>query len=104
MAKLNFQKFSVPTGISKKNKQTGDARESFANLIYLNVNGIRAHALAMKIYQSEGETEFSQEEVKLIREVADRMCAPNFIDGLNEQLKGGDNESDIQQLDTVQGI
>ena len=51
---LNFQQFSVPTGVSRKNRQTGDARESFADMIYLNVNGIKAHALAMKIYQSEG--------------------------------------------------
>lgn len=88
--KLNFQHFSVPTGISRKNRQTGDARESFANMIYMNVNGIRAHALAMKIYNSEGEEEYSQEEVRLIREVAEKLCAPNFIDGLMEQL---DNQS-----------
>ena len=88
--KLNFQQFSVPTGVSRKNRQTGDARESFANMIYMNVNGIRAHALAMKIYNSEGEEEYSPEEVKLIREVAEKLCAPNFIDGLMEQL---DNQS-----------
>lgn len=88
--KLNFQHFSVPTGISRKNRQTGDARESFANMIYMNVNGIRAHALAMKIYNSEGEEEYSLEEVRLIREVAEKLCAPNFIDGLMEQL---DNQS-----------
>ncbi|MBQ8807325.1 MAG: hypothetical protein IJZ68_12945 [Bacteroidaceae bacterium] len=86
MIKLNFQQFSVPTGISRKNRQTGDARESFANMLYLNVNGIRAHALAMKIYNSEGEESYSPEEVKLIKEVAEKLCAPNFIDGLMEQL------------------
>lgn len=86
MIKLNFQQFSVPTGISRKNRQTGDARESFANMLYLNVNGIRAHALAMKIYNSEGEESYSSEEVKLIKEVAEKLCAPNFIDGLMEQL------------------
>ena len=86
MIKLNFQQFSVPTGISRKNRQTGDARESFANMLYLNVNGIRAHALAMKIYNSEGDTEYSPDEVTLIREVAEKLCAPNFIDGLMEQL------------------
>lgn len=86
MVKLNFQQFSVPTGISRKNRQTGDARESFANMLYLNVNGIRAHALAMKIYNSEGEESYSPEEVKLIKEVAEKLCAPNFIDGLMEQL------------------
>lgn len=101
MVKLNFQRFSIPTGIDKMNKQVGDARESFANLIYLNVNGIRAHALAMKIYQSKGETEYSQDEVKLIKEVANRMCAPNFIDGLKEQLEGGENEIDLQQVNPI---
>ena len=55
-------------------------------MIYLNVNGIKAHALAMKIYQSEGAADYSSEEVKLIREVAEKLCAPNFIDGLMEQL------------------
>ena len=83
---LNFQQFSVPTGVSRKNRQTGDARESFADMIYLNVNGIKAHALAMKIYQSEGAIDYSLEEVKLIIDVAEKLCAPNFIDGLKEQL------------------
>ena len=92
MIKLNFQQFSVPTGISRKNRQTGDARESFANMLYLNVNGIRAHALAMKIYNSEGEESYSPEEVKLIKEVAEKLCAPNFIDGLMEQLNNQKNE------------
>ena len=86
MKKLNFQQFSAPTGVSRKNRQTGDARESFANMLYLNVNGIRAHALAMKIFNSEGEESYSPEEVKLIKEVAEKLCAPNFIDGLMEQL------------------
>ena len=34
MFKLNFQQFSVPTGVSRKNRQTGDARESFADMIF----------------------------------------------------------------------
>ncbi len=89
MTKLNFKQFNIPTGISRRVKQMGDARESFANLLYLNVNGIRAHALAMKIYNSEGETEYTPEEVKLIQEIANKFCTPNFIDGLAEQLEGG---------------
>lgn len=87
MAKLNFQHFSIPIGISRKQRQTGDARESFANVIYLNVNGIKAHALAMKIYESEGETDYSEEEVNIIRNVAEKLCPPNFIDGLMEQIE-----------------
>ena len=73
MAKLNFENFTVPIGISGKNKRTGDARESFADMIYMNINGIRAHALAMKIYRSEGETEYSDDEVRLIKDVAYKL-------------------------------
>ena len=64
MAKINFQQFRIPTGIDKSRYQYGDARESVANMLYLNVNGIRAHALAMKIYQSDGEVDYSDEEIK----------------------------------------
>lgn len=89
MAKINFQQFSIPAGIDRSRYQTGDARESVANMLYLNVNGIRAHALALKIYRSEGETDFTEEEVRTLREVADTYATPAFIDGLNEQLEGG---------------
>ena len=89
MAKINFQQFRIPTGIDKSHYQTGDARESVANMLYLNVNGIRAHALALKIYRSEGCTDFSDEEVKTLKEVANAYATPAFIDGLLAQLEGG---------------
>lgn len=87
MIKLNFQQFRIPTSIDKSNYRIGDARESVANMLYLNVNGIRAHALAFKIYHSEGDTDFSVEEVNTLKEVANAYATPAFIDGLNAQLK-----------------
>lgn len=89
MAKINFQQFRIPAGIDRSRYQIGDARESVANMLYLNVNGIRAHALALKIYRSEGVTDFTEEEVRTLREVAGTYATPAFIDGLNEQLEGG---------------
>lgn len=89
MAKINFQQFRIPAGIDRARFNTGDARESVANMLYLNVNGIRAHALAMKIYRSEGETEYTDEEVRTLSEVANAYGTPAFIDGLHEALKGG---------------
>lgn len=86
MAKLNFQQFRIPTGIDKTQYRIGDARESVANMLYLNVNGIRAHALAMKIYRSEGATDYTDEEVRTLTEVAANYGTPAFIDGLNEQI------------------
>lgn len=89
MTKINFQQFRIPAGIDRLRFNTGDIRESVANMLYLNVNGIRAHALAMKIYRSEGETEYTDEEVRTLSEVANAYGTPAFIDGLREALKGG---------------
>lgn len=86
---MNFRQFTVPTGINGKNTRTGDASEDFADIIYLNVNGIRAHALAMKIYKSKGAEDYTEEETKLITSVAERYCTPSFIDGLRAQIREG---------------
>lgn len=89
MATIDFKQFKMPTGIAQANFRIGDARESVANMLYLNVNGIRAHALALKIYQSDGPADYSDEEIRTLTEVANTYATPAFIDGLNLQLKGG---------------
>lgn len=86
MTKIDFQHFKVYASISRKAAHTVDARETFADLIYNNVNGIRAHALALKIYKSDGETEYSEDEMSLMSAVANKFCVPGFIDGLKEQI------------------
>ncbi len=86
MAKLDFKHFSKYTGIRRTDKETGDVREEFADLIYRMAGGIKAHALAFKIYGSSGDEEYNDEEVDIIRRVAERFCLPGFIDGLYEQL------------------
>lgn len=102
MAKLNFKSFCVYTSVSKKTKKEVDVREIFADLLYTGVNGIRSHALALKIFQSEGETSFSNEEVALIRITAEKMCIPGFIDGLIEQIENtGENEGDTQSINPI---
>lgn len=92
--RIDFQQFKIYTTVSRKTAQSVDVRESFADMIYKNVNGIRAHALAMKIYKSEGKTEYTEDDVKLIRTVAEQLCVPGFIDGLNEQLSNNDNKTE----------
>lgn len=89
--KIDFQHFNVYQSVSHKEARLVDVRETFADMIYNNVNGIKAHALALKIYESEGETDYSDDEVKLVRIVAERFCVPGFIDGLNEQLDNNPN-------------
>lgn len=87
MATINFEEFSVPVRIGSDKRRTGDARESVADLIYQNMGGIKAHSLALKIYRSEGATEYGSEEVRMIKAVCDRYALPSFIDGLDEQLE-----------------
>lgn len=86
MRKLNFQSFRIPMNVGRTEYQTGDARESIANLIYNNLNGIAAHALALKIYKSDGEMEYSEDEISTIRAITLKYASPGFIDGLMEQL------------------
>lgn len=94
--RIDFKHFTVPTGINGLHKQTGDARESFADIIYTMVNGIRAHALAMKIYKSDGAEEYTDDEVRLMKGLAERYCTPAFIDGLRAQIQeGGGDESGV---------
>ena len=84
--KINFEKFKVYTSVSHKTALTTDVRERFADMLYTGINGIRAHALAMKIFKSNGSMDYEPEEVKLITDIAEHYCVPGFIDGLNEQL------------------
>lgn len=92
MRRIDFQHFNVYLSVSHKEARPMDVRETFADMIYNNVNGIRAHALAMKIFKSDGETEYSKEEAQMIRSVAEQLCVPGFIDGLNEQLNNPKTE------------
>lgn len=91
MRRIDFQHFNVYLSVTRKEARSMDVRETFADMIYNNVNGIKAHALALKIYESEGEADYTDDEVKLVRTVAERLCVPGFIDGLNEQLDNNPN-------------
>lgn len=86
MKKINFKQIEI-TDISGLRKSKGDAREEFANLLYTGCNGIAAHALALKIYQSEGAVEITEAEETIIMSVAEQRCTPAFIDGIRKQLE-----------------
>lgn len=86
MKKINFHKIEIFTDISRTKTFTGDGREEFANLLYTGCNGIAAHSLALKIYESEGAIEITESEEVLILSVAEQKCTPAFIDGIKKQL------------------
>jgi accessory colonization factor AcfC len=86
MKKINFKQFGIYEDIAKRSQRTIDISEVFANIIYRQTTGVRAHELAMRIYR-EGEIQIGSEDEQLIVSVAHRFCTPAFIDAINEQLK-----------------
>ena len=84
MKKLDFSKVEVFAGISKKTLFVKDIREVFADAMYSRCIGLKAHALAFKIYNSKGEEEYSDEEIRIINECAENFWSPNIIDAIRK--------------------
>ncbi len=87
MKKINFKRFEIYNAISHKEVVVHDCREEFANIIYLNGNGVACHALAMKVYKSEGDTEFSEEEISMMKKFADKFGSLAFNDSIDLNIK-----------------
>ena len=83
MKKINFGSLSVRTGIGADTITHLNIKESFANMLYTQVNGIAALTLAQKIYKSEGEEEYDDNEYDLIMRVANAMSTPAIIEALS---------------------
>lgn len=83
MTKISFKEFPLKKGLSSKDHQILDVRESLADLIYTNINGIAALTLAQKIYNNEGAVEFDDNEIKMLKEVIEQLCTARMIDSFN---------------------
>ena len=92
MARIDFKNFEMWEGIAHRQKKVVDIREGVADLIYKNVSGMRGHMLAHKVYESDGMTEFTDEETKIIINMAEQLCVGPVIDGLHEQLANQQKE------------
>lgn len=84
--KLNFKGMKIRAGIADKNCYLQDVRETFADVIYRGCNGIAALELARKIYRSEGEEDYTDDEVGIIRQAAS-VCTPQFIESINTMIE-----------------
>lgn len=82
MVKIDFERLTVSKNIAGTVKEDVNIREQVANDLYEKGQGIAFHALALKIYNSHGETEYTDEEYNLIMTYANQMCTPMLIDAL----------------------
>ena len=85
--KIDFKKFKKYTKIDKSDFVEIDVREMFADNIY-NVTGVGIAdlKLAEKIFSSDDNTEYSDDEVNRLRHHAASLL-PWFLAGLNDAMR-----------------
>lgn len=83
--KLNLESLEVYTSIDKQACQVVNARKEIANLVYNRGNGLGLSgiALATKMWNGSEETEYTEDEVKIIQHLVTENCAPCFIEAVN---------------------
>lgn len=82
MVKIDFEHFKTRTLAGVETEK--DIKLTVAEDLYQKGQGIAFHALALKIFNSHGETEYTDEEYGLIMAYAKQMCTPMFIDAFEE--------------------
>lgn len=101
--KLNFKELRV-FNIARTKETIVDAREIFADAISGNIIGFEAHNLCHKIFESDGDEDYTDREVELIQQYSS-LGTGQFIDAvLNmiETAKKRENES-IQESRAAAG-
>lgn len=91
--KIDFEKFPLFQGLSGQ-RQVLNVKHVLADELYTKGQGIAFHALALKIYNSEGETEYSDMEYALLLDFAEHCMTPSFIDSLKSLKKDDSSGKD----------
>ena len=76
MKKINFKEFKIQENLFSDTKTLVDLREGFSNVVYKNSQGIKGLDLALKIYKSDGEIEFNDDELQIIKNISEICIAP----------------------------
>lgn len=86
--KINLERVEVFTDLSKTQCAVIDMRKQIANIIYSQGAGLglAGRALAVKMWNGNDETEYTDDEVKIIKELVERTTAPCFIDAVNAAI------------------
>ena len=74
--------------VDKTQCQVVNERRQNANIIYSQGAGLglAGQALAVKMWNGNDETEYTDDEVRIIRELVERTTAPCFIDAVNDAI------------------
>lgn len=80
--KIDFTKISVPMNVAKTQVQVVNLKEAFADVVYQNGPGIAGANLALKIYNSDADTDYDEKEVQLIKNIACSCVHSSVMDGI----------------------
>lgn len=92
MKKINFEKLPCWVDIRKQGKIELDVKYDFANSMYMRGQGIEMGALAMKIYNSNGEQEYNDRECAIILDFANHIN-PMLGDSLNDIINSRNEDN-----------
>ncbi len=86
--KIKFEHLEVFMTLDKNQCQVVNARKQIANLIYSQGAGLglAGQALAVKMWNGSDDTEYTDDEVKIIKELVERTTAPCFIDAVDAAI------------------
>ena len=76
MKKINFKEFQIQENLFSDTTTLVDVREGFSTVVYKNSQGIKGLDLALKIYKSDGEIEFNDDELQIIKNISEICIAP----------------------------
>jgi hypothetical protein len=83
MVKINFKEIKIYKDIAWTKYEVVDMQDEVANAMYEKGQGIKFHALALKIYNAKGEIELDEQEYGLLMAYANQMGTPAVIDAFN---------------------
>lgn len=83
--KIDFRTVEIFTNVAKTQCVVQDIREAFADMIYNQGTGIKSYALALNIYNSNGDDEWTDEEVSMIEAYAN-MCTPAYMEAIKKLI------------------
>lgn len=85
-ARIDFSKVPCYVDITKAKKQDVDLRFELSNTMYVRGSGIAMGALAMKIYNGNGEQEFDEKECNILLSFLEKF-APMLYDSFKDLMK-----------------
>ena len=85
--KINFEKIPCYVDIRKQAKMKMNIKYDFSNALYIYGKGVAAGALALKIYNSNGEEDYTPNECQMIASFAKSELFPPILgDSIEEYI------------------